>query len=140
METWRLRDGVREQSVPVPGSSFACTIAPTADGALAAVNFENDIYPVVDLRRGAILRTLRSTEGFEAGAATFNARGTRVALGNSNSVTLWEAASGRRLDTLRIGARLPFTQSVRILSLAVSVDERLVAAGCNDGYVRIWRP
>jgi len=64
------------------------------------------------------------------GWVTFSPDGTRLATGSSDSVRIWDAASGQQLLELR--------HNRTVNHEAFSPDGTRLATGCNDNSARVW--
>jgi WD40 repeat protein len=63
--------------------------------------------------------------------------GRHIVSGGGDAVKLWDAATGKELRVFRVHKRLTILDPA-VLRVAVSPDDRLVAAACLDGSVKVW--
>jgi WD40 repeat protein/serine/threonine protein kinase len=111
-------------------SRLVTDVATTADGAWVAAALLDRTIRIWHL--DSARATTIATGSDAVGGLTFSPDGTRVLAGVERVVRAWDARSGRLVSET---ALLP----ARVSSVVFSPDGQLLAAGCADGSVRLWR-
>lgn len=134
---WNAATGRR--IVTFSGEDASSDVAFAPDGnSLATGGFSGS--PILwDTASGEVQRILGGPEGW-TGSVAFSPDGTRIATGlggpdGSGQVLLWEAATGRLIDSL--GELVPGGDHP-LVDLAFSHDGKLLASANLDGTARVW--
>jgi WD40 repeat protein len=116
----------------------ARTVALSPDGQRLALTSADRKVRLVDARTGKPVEITLEGDSTSTYRLAFSADGKRLAAAratgetvDSATVTVWDAASGRRTQLLS-------TQPKPITSLAFSVDGSHFATACMDRSVRLW--
>ena len=110
------------------------------DGRSIVSGSEDSTLKLWDAASGRSLRTLKGHID-SVNAVAFSADGRRIVSGSgydillpdrgSDTIRLWDAASGRELRTLA-------GHSLRVTSVAFSPDGRTIVSGSDDRTLKIW--
>jgi WD40 repeat protein len=109
---------------------YCAGVALAPDGRVLAVRSEPAV-PLLDVRTGQVLATLGHPQRPSLSAFSPDGRLLATATGASRRVWLWDVASRRCLTKLRAFRQAPE-------ALAFHPGGRLLAAGANDGVIRLW--
>jgi WD40 repeat protein len=72
-------------------------------------------------------------------AASFSPDGKRIAVGSfAGGVSVWNAATGKRLRLIQPAKDRLHQWSVRIFAVSFSPNGRLIASGGDDYWLRVW--
>ncbi|GAA0924005.1 hypothetical protein GCM10009560_24220 [Nonomuraea longicatena] len=135
VRVWHVESGGRVATLE-GHTDRVYSVAFSPDGRLLASASNDGRSMLWELRPGRpwqprLLHTL-SPSGGRLWSVAFCADGTRLALGGDEpAVTVWDTATGARLDTLSGHAR-------RVWSVAFSPVEDLLASAGDDGAVILW--
>jgi WD40 repeat protein len=133
VRVWDVAGGRLERAITCAGASRqmeAVAFAPDG-GRLAVGDYGANVVRLLDVATGEELRRL--AQGHPA-AVAFAPDGQTLASGGwDGAVVLWEAATGRKLRTIRPGNGQEITNAV-----AFSPDGRLLATGHHHTPVCLW--
>jgi WD40 repeat protein len=112
----------------MPG--FVQSVAFTADGKMLAA-CSDDVLKVWDLGTGKEVRTIKGMRGKIIRAVAFGSSDKILISGGSNGeVTVLDMASGKALDTIKLGKD--------VFKISVSADGKTLAVTTEDGFTNIY--
>jgi len=131
---WKLPGGEVSAELTSPGFSLSLAVSP--EGRLLAAGCRDNAVRMWDLRSGDLLYTLSAHEG-NVLAVAFSPDGRILASGGvmDGTVILWDVEDVGSAP--RVLARLAAGRNW-VYDLGFSPGCRLLAAGTNDGPVRLW--
>ena len=136
---WDARTATIKWASPTRDSVSAVAFSP--DGAMLAAGHSYGEIKLWDAHSGALLRALRD-EGLSEPATTLAFfRDGRLAAGSYRraGVTVWDTRSGSLLRSLQ-GTSSWLWPAGHVWSIAISPDDKWIAAGNTDRSVRFWNP
>jgi WD40 repeat protein len=133
-----LNDGKELFRGRVSAAAYIPTAAFSPGGRLAAIA-EEDTLRIVEVETARDWLSFRSGYVFGRFGLTFCPQGDLLAYNFGPDARLIEVASGGLALTLAANKPpRPVRGQWRAVAVAVSPDGRLVAAGANDGTIRVW--
>lgn len=129
LRLWRARDGEPLGAVPLDSAVDGLAFSP--DGSLLVTGKEGGLVQSWSMPEMKPLHTAR--HGQTVNSVTFTRDGRYVATAGMDSlVKLWRVSDLTLVRTFELG------QAAGLITVRISPDQKLVAAGAMEGHVGVW--
>ena len=135
---WDVRTATIKWASETRDSISAVAFSP--DGVMLAAGHSYGEIKLWDVHTGALLRSLRAEGLWQPATTLAFFRDGRLAAGSYQraGVTVWDTRSGSLLRSLQ-GTSSWLWPAGHVWSIAISPDDKWIAAGNTDRSVRFWR-